>query len=477
MSDADRPGGGPPPGQLPGSAPVPPTGADRDEAIRLERRRFFRALAGDAVRTAATLVGAAGALRDTTQEMASDLLADTPDPGRQAATGRPPGAGAGTGAGTGFRSAFRLDGDRLVLLDQRKLPDELVEVVCESSGDVAQAIRDMVVRGAPALGQVAAVGLALAAARAVRTKPYARRAILRGSANALVNARPTAVAVRWATDRMLARYAAVGELLDDGPAIAAALRAEAEAIIGEATMDHARLTRLGAELLPRPEGRPLRLLTHCNTGPLAGGQIGTALGVVQALAADGRNLHVYVDETRPWLQGSRLTAWELGQAGVPYTLLADAAAGWLLAGGEIDAVLVGADRIAANGDTANKIGTYPLAVLAARHRVPFYVVAPTATLDADAADGAAIPVEMRGAAEVTGFAGRRVAPIGAAALNPSFDITPADLVSAIVTEAGVLRAPYGPAIAAAVAGREARRPAPSAASPGDRVPSPAVEGA
>jgi len=273
---------------------------------------------------------------------------------------------------------------------------------------------------------------------------------------------------------MLARYAAVGELLDDGPAVAAALRAEAEAIIGEATLDHARLTRLGADLLPQPEGRPLRILTHCNTGPLAGGQIGTALGVVQALAADGRDVHVYVDETRPWLQGARLTAWELGHAGVPYTLLADAAAGWLLARGEVDAVLVGADRIAANGDTANKVGTYPLAVLAARHGVPFHVVAPTATLDADAADGAAIPVEMRSAAEVTSFAGRRVAPAGAAALNPSFDVTPAELVTAIVTELGVLRAPYGPAIAAAIAEREARRPAPPpAATPrGGAVPSP-----
>lgn len=473
MSNADRPADGP----AGGSPPVPSPGPDRDEAIRLERRRFFRAIAGDAVRTAATLVGAAGALRDTTQEMASDLLADAPAAGRPGIAGAgAPGTSGTSGAapGTGFRSAFRLDGDRLVLLDQRKLPDELVEVTCESAGDVAQAIRDMVVRGAPALGQVAAVGLALAAARAVRTKPYARRAIIRGSANALVNARPTAVAVRWAADRMLARYAAVGELLDDGPAVAAALRAEAEAIIVEATMDHARLTRLGAELLPQPDGRPLRVLTHCNTGPLAAGQIGTALGVVQVLAADGRDVHVYVDETRPWLQGARLTAWELGHAGVPYTLIADAAAGWLLARGEVDAVLVGADRIAANGDTANKVGTYPLAVLAARHGVPFYVVAPTATLDADAADGAAIPVEMRGAAEVTSFAGRRVAPAGAAALNPSFDVTPAELVTAIVTEAGVLRAPYAPAIAAAVAGREARRPAPVAepvATP------PAAEGA
>ena len=457
MSDVERPGA-----RREDAAPPP----DPDEALRLERRRFFRALANDAVRTAATLVGAAGALRDTTQEMANSMFAES----GVATPGTVSGASAAAAVPSGFRSPFRLEGDRLVLLDQRRLPDELVEVVCESAGDVAQAIREMVVRGAPALGQVAAAGLALAAGRASNSKPYARRAILRGSSNALVNARPTAVSIRWAMNRMLARYAALGELLDDGPAVAAALREEAEAIIGEATADHAVMARLGVELLPHPEDRPLRLLTHCNTGPLAAGQIGTALGVVQALAADGREIHVYVDETRPWLQGARLTAWELGQAGIPYTLLADAAAGWLLASGAVDAVLVGADRIAANGDTANKVGTYPLAVLAARHGVPFHVIAPTATLDGEAADGTRITVEMRPAAEVTSIGGKRIAPAGAAVFNPSFDVTPAELLTTIVTEVGVLRAPYGPAIAAAIEAREIRRPAPP---PGpDAPPSP-----
>ncbi|HSW42719.1 MAG TPA: hypothetical protein VLM76_09445, partial [Patescibacteria group bacterium] len=233
MSDAERPG------PLRETETAPP---DPDEALRLERRQFFRALAGDAVRTAATLVGAAGALRDTTKEMATGALAD----GGPLAVGGPPAAPPGPAAQPGFRSPFRLEADRLVLVDQRRLPDELAEVVCESAGDVAQAIHEMVVRGAPALGQVAAAGLALAAGRATRAKPYARRAILQGSSNALVNARPTAVSIRWAMNRMLARYAALGELLDDGPAIAAALRAEAEAIIGEATADHAVMARLGA---------------------------------------------------------------------------------------------------------------------------------------------------------------------------------------------------------------------------------------
>ena len=459
MSDVDRPAA--PPG-----AAAPP---DPDEALRLERRRFFRMLAGDAVRTAATLVGAANALRDTTQEMANSVLARKRPlccPRRH----RPPGPRRrrprpGSRARSGWRATASSSSTSVAS------PTSWCEVVCESAGDVAQAIREMVVRGAPALGQVAAVGLALAAGRASPTKPYARRAILRGSSNALVNARPTAVSIRWAMNRMLARYAALGELLDDGPAVAAALREEAEAIIGEATADHAVMARLGVELLPDPRERPLQLLTHCNTGPLACGQIGTALGVVQALASDGRDVHVYVDETRPWLQGARLTAWELGQAGIPYTLLADAAAGWLLASGVVDAVLVGADRIAANGDTANKVGTYPLAVLAARHGVPFHVVAPTATLDGEAADGSRITVEMRSAAEVTSLGGKRIAPAGAAAFNPSFDVTPAELVTTIVTEAGVLRAPYGPAIAAAIEAREARRPAPPAGPEGP--PSPA----
>ena len=452
---APAPAVAPAPAIAPAAAPP-----DADEKLRLARRRFFREMASDAVRTAATLVGAAGALRETTQEMANTVFVDAdqaPAAGRSAS---PPAASAAPPS-AGFRSPFRLEEKQLILVDQRRLPDELVEVTCESAGDVAQAIREMVVRGAPALGQVAAVGLALAAGRATLSKPYARRAILRGSANALVNARPTAVSIRWATNRMLARFAELGELRDDGPAIAAALRDEAEAIIAEATLDHAAMARLGVGLLPVPDGRPLRLLTHCNTGPLACGQVGTALGVVQALASDGREVLVYVDETRPWLQGARLTAWELDQAGIPYTLLADAAAGWLLASGDVDAVLVGADRIAANGDTANKIGTYPLAVLAARHGVPFYVVAPTATLDGATPDGAGINVEMRSAGEVTSFGGRRVAPVAAAAVNPSFDVTPAELVTAIVTEAGVLRAPYGPAIAEAVGDREARRPAPA----------------
>ena len=212
-------------------------------------------------------------------------------------------------------------------------------------------------------------------------RPYARKATIRGSANALINSRPTAVNLRWAVERVMARYAEVGELSDDGDAIADAMRAEADAIVFEATTDHGRLAGFGLEILPTPDGRPVRILTHCNTGPLACGQYGTALGVVQAAHHAGREVHVWVDETRPYLQGARLTTWELAQAGVPHALLPDVAAGHLMAGGEVDVVLVGADRVAANGDTANKVGTYTLAVLAARHGIPFYVCAPTSSVD------------------------------------------------------------------------------------------------
>ena len=273
-------------------------------------------------------------------------------------------------------------------------------------------------------------------------KPYARRATLRGAANGLTNARPTAVNLRWAVDRLMARYLAIGDLSEDGDAIADAMRAEADAIVFEATEDHGRLATFGLDALVFPPDRPLNILTHCNTGPLACGQFGTALGVVQAAHQAERPVHVWVDETRPYLQGARLTAWELAQAGVPHTLLPDVAAGDLMASGEVDVVIVGADRIAANGDTANKVGTYPLAVLAARHGIPFYVAAPISTVDLETPDGAAIPIEERKASEVLQFRGVRIAPPDTAVRNPSFDVTPAELITGIVTDEGVVRAPY-----------------------------------
>jgi methylthioribose-1-phosphate isomerase len=424
--------------------------ADPSDDLDVGRRLFFRLLAGDVVNAAVGVVGAASSLSATSMEAARSLLAEAEDdvPGP-------------SGEARGFRTPFREEVGALILIDQRKLPGELVEVRCETTRDVTSAIKDMVVRGAPALGQVAAIAMAMAADRTRTMQPHARAAHLRGAANALANARPTAVNVRWAVDRMLARAEALGGLDADGDAMADGLRAEADAIVFEATDDHGRLAETGYALLPETPDRPLRLLTHCNTGPLACGQFGTALGVVQVAHNHERRLHVYVDETRPYLQGARLTAWELDQAGIPHTLIADVAAGWLLANGMVDAILVGADRIAANGDTANKIGTYPLAVLAARHGVPLFVIAPISTVDLATPDGRAVTIEQRPPSEVLLFRGQRVAPLRTGALNPAFDVTPAELISAIVTEEGALRPPYAASLAAAVAARASRRVPPA----------------
>jgi methylthioribose-1-phosphate isomerase len=427
-----------------------------------DRRQFFRRFAGEVVRSAAQVVGVVGELQARSAAEASELF------GGGAATEAAVGGGGLPAIGSdghplraaprGFRTPFRFESDdELLVIDQRRLPDVLVEVPIRTAGDAGVAIRDMVVRGAPAIGQVAAIGLALQARAARTSPPRTRRAILQGAANTLRNARPTAINLGWAVERLMARYEAIGPLTADGDAIAAALRDEALAIVAEATEDHGRMAEAGLALLPVPEGRPLRILTHCNTGPLAAGQFGTALGVVQAAHHAERPIHVWVDETRPYLQGARLTTWELDQAGVPHTLIPDMAAGPLMARGEVDVVLVGGDRVAANGDTANKLGTYTLAVLAARHGVPFYVVAPLSSVDLETPDGTSIPIEERPADEVTTIRGVRIAPVGTSVHNPSFDVTPGGLIDAIVTEEGVVRAPYASSLRAAMDRREVRR--------------------
>jgi len=460
-------------------------GPDELDGADLPRRRFFRAFAADAMQAAASLAGAARVLQREAESARDELLAregtagvgDGVGAGVDGSGPRPariPPAGAGragrafptdrwsgavvavSDAGGTFRSPYRWDDGRLLLIDQRRLPDELVEIACRSGAEVAAAIHDMVIRGAPAIGQAAAYGLALTAAQARDSGASGREAMIQGTANALRNARPTAANLRWAMQRMLARYEAIGGKQASGEVVADALLAEADAIATEAMLEHAELARHGARLLPDTGTELLRILTHCNTGPLAAGQVGTALGVVQRLHADGRVVHVWVSESRPYLQGSRLTAWELGRAGVSHAVITDAAAGSLMARGQVDAVLVGADRIAANGDTANKIGTYPLAVLAARHGVPFYVCAPTTSIDLATLGGEAIPLEDRPADEVTTIRGMRVAPFDSPALNPAFDVTPAELIGAIVTEEGVIRPPFGPGLAEAF-GAAARR--------------------
>ncbi|MBA2372888.1 MAG: hypothetical protein H0V74_01615, partial [Chloroflexi bacterium] len=280
--------------------PVEPVEAAAPVGIDVGRRRFFRAFAGELFQTAATVAGAAQTLQRISAEAAGAIL--NPDASTIGLTPEPS-APATLPGPSGFRTPFREDGDVLYLVDQRRLPDVLVETECRSAAEVATAIRQMVIRGAPAIGQVAAIGLALTAHRVRATKPYARRATLRGAANALKNARPTAVNAAWAVDRLMAAYLAVGDLSEDGDAIADALRAEADTIVFEATTDHGRLATFGLDALDFPADRPLRILTHCNTGPLACGQFGTALGVVQAAHHAGMAVEVWGDETRPYLQG------------------------------------------------------------------------------------------------------------------------------------------------------------------------------
>jgi methylthioribose-1-phosphate isomerase len=315
------------------------------------------------------------------------------------------------------------------LIDQRRLPGELVFLDVTTVDDLCDAIRTLAVRGAPALGVAGAMGVALAAATGEPVADAARR---------LVATRPTAVNLAWAVEQALA---------------AADPLAEAQRLADEDLASNRRLGQHGADLVP--EGS--RVYTHCNAGGLACVGYGTALGIVRAADELGRRPSVWVGETRPALQGSRLTAWELERLGIPATLVADVMAGSLMAAGEVDCVVVGADRVAANGDVANKVGTYGLAVLARHHHLPLYVAAPTSTVDLACATGADIPIERRPPDEVTTLAGERIAPAGVAAENRAFDVTPASLVTAIVTEGGIARAPYAPALARLVALRQPSR--------------------
>jgi len=347
----------------------------------------------------------------------------------------------------------------LLLLDQTLLPDEERRLRIDRVAPLIEAIQRLAVRGAPALGCAGAYGAVLAAQSLQGEPASSRLARLEESAARLAAARPTAVNLARGVERILVRARALSAAAGDPPGgWARELLDEARAFHREDEVTCRAIGRNGAALLSE---RPA-ILTHCNAGALATGGAGTALAVVYAARDSGRQVSVFANETRPLLQGARLTAWELQRAGIPVTLEVDAAAGALLASGRVDAVVVGADRIAANGDVANKIGTYPLAVLAREHGVPFYVAAPLTTIDATCPDGGAIPVEQRPPEEVLEAAGRRFAPPGVPAWNPAFDVTPARLVTALITEAGVVRAPDRAAIAALLAGRPAGGPAPLA---------------
>jgi methylthioribose-1-phosphate isomerase len=349
-----------------------------------------------------------------------------------------------------LRSAVGWRDGRLEIVDQTLLPERLVVRQLTTVAEVVDALGRLAVRGAPAIGVAGAFGVVLGLAEAGPPQPgpaglAAAMADLERAVVTLEVARPTAVNLRWAVRRVAAAAA--------GAADAAELRrlalAEALAVLEEDRAACARMAEAGRVEL----GARHRLLTHCNTGRLATAGLGTALGVVYAKAAAAEPVQVLAAETRPLLQGARLTAWELVSAGIPVTVVADTAAGAAMAGGLVDAVLVGCDRVAANGDTANKIGTYSLAVLARANQLPFYVVGPLSSFDPGAASGADIEIEQRPAAEVATIAGRQVAPGAAGVWNPAFDVTPAALVTAFITDAGVLRPPFEGSIANALAGR------------------------
>ena len=348
-------------------------------------------------------------------------------------------------------STLRWSDDVLWLLDQRKLPSQEVELACRSAAETAEAIRAMVVRGAPAIGVTAAYGAALSALRHAGgggTGEDLRRRMAT-DLEMLRNARPTAVNLAWAVDRCeraLARGAEAGLGARD---LARSLVAEAERIREEDVATCRAIGRHGAGVVPQDA----RLLTHCNAGALATAGYGTALGVVRGAIEAGKRVAVIADETRPFLQGARLTAWELAKDGIPVTLIADVAAASLIRAGQVDLVVVGADRIAANGDAANKVGTYPLALMAREHGVPFHVAAPLSTVDLALATGDLIPIEERAADEVLSVFGTRVAPEGVSARNPAFDVTPAKLITSIITEAGVLRPPFEDSLRKAFASR------------------------
>ena len=339
---------------------------------------------------------------------------------------------------------IRWEDGRLLLLDQTRLPADETTLVVDRYEDAVSSIREMRVRGAPAIGVTAAYAMAMAA-RDIASRDRAEFLYsLEQAATQIRAARPTAVNLGWAVDRMMSIAKSVGSAED----IAGRLMAEAQEIHREDEEINRRMGQFGKELMP--DGGSV--LTHCNTGALATSAFGTALGVIRAGWEDGKRFEVFNTETRPWLQGARLTSWEFQRMGIPATLLADSAAGMLMRQGRIGCVITGADRIAANGDTANKVGTYMLAVLAHENGIPFYVAAPTSTIDPALPDGDGIEIEQRAEEEVTRFGGVRTAPEGVKAVNPAFDVTPHRYINAIVTEMGVASPPYTESLMLAVKG-------------------------
>jgi methylthioribose-1-phosphate isomerase len=331
----------------------------------------------------------------------------------------------------------------VVMLDQRKLPAEEISYTYTDYREVAKAIREMVIRGAPAIGVAAAMGVALGVQKSAAKTVEELKNEFAVICEALSKTRPTAVDLFWALERMKSRFAELTRSHLDLAGIRQALIREAQEVHAEKKATDEAMGRFGAEFMPK-EGH---VMTQCNAGALATAGIGTALGVIRVACEQGKKLHVLVPETRPYLQGARLTAWELHRGGIPLTVITDNMVGHFLKTGNVGAIVTGADRVAANGDTANKIGTYSMAVLAKENNVPFYIAAPISTFDLSIPSGEQIPIEERSAAEVTHIQGVRIAPAGVAAAHPAFDVTPHRYIAAIFTERGVAKAPYTESLA------------------------------
>ena len=335
--------------------------------------------------------------------------------------------------------------DAVVMIDQRKLPAQEIYVRCKTAAEVARAIKTMVIRGAPAIGVAAAMGIALGMRKSATTGTQKFAAEFYKVCELMAATRPTAVNLFWAIDRMKHAFAAGAEAGESVDQIKDRLDREAQIIHDDDVASCRAIGAFGAAVVPAEA----RILTHCNAGALATAGYGTALGVIRGAVEAGKHVTVFADETRPFLQGARLTAWELVRDGIQTTVIADNMAGSLMRQGKVDLVVVGADRIAANGDTANKIGTYSVAVLAREHRIPFYVAAPLSTIDLKTPDGQHIPIEERNAREVTHVGGSQLVPDGALVWNPAFDVTPHLLIAGIITERGICRPPYTESLAGA----------------------------
>ena len=342
--------------------------------------------------------------------------------------------------------------DVVVMIDQRKLPAQEVYVRCKTAAEVARAIKTMVIRGAPAIGVAAAMGIAIGIRKSKATGTQKLAAEFYDICELMAGTRPTAVNLFWAIDRMKRTFAAGAQVGESVEQIKDRLDRDAQLIHDEDVASCRAMGAFGAEVVPADA----RILTHCNAGALATAGYGTALGVIRGAVEQGKTVVVFADETRPFLQGARLTAWELVRDGIDTTVITDNMAGALMRQGKVNFVVVGADRIAANGDTANKIGTYGVAVLAREHRIPFYVAAPLSTIDLKTPDGDHIPIEERSAKEVTHVGGTQLAPDGAHVWNPAFDVTPSHLIAGIITERGIFRAPYLASLAGAFEHEAAR---------------------